>query len=400
MRQREHRMQHSAWLKPKSYRFIVLALVFVLLLCVVNISYLLSRSSNGLNSDPVPFLLLPTTEGFTNNYLNINDAWEKFTKRHGRRISILRTRVSHYGDMSFCVGDYLQLPPGVECSPQLADRALLGAGLSTPCVYPRPVYQDISWYVNLADSWLSVAADVLPSNATVRELPGVRVTEASSWDYLRESCGLYRFTDYHFSPTKSFPLHFQPRIMDQFTALRERLVTMDASFKVSSFAVVHWRRGDEESRYFEGDRLPLNCRGPEHLVHALQHLQRQGVLPSSVYISTNEQNVTSLAHLAGHGFVTFNIFSVEAALRGPTLPALDPVELFLFELNLMATASVFVYFGNSKVPLLVGRLMRQRGQPFDARSFSVSSAADGAEEYASALVKRSGDKRGATHGAQ
>jgi hypothetical protein len=395
-------------IKTKSIKIKLIVLLFILLLCVINISFLLwQRAKNAVNTEP--FLLLPTTEGFANSYLNVNDAWFQFTVLHGRQVSILRTKVPHYDNIHFCVGDYLVLPPGVSCSALLADDVLLqglgGEGGSAGCVYPRGVYRDIAWFTDQAESWLSeaaMAAQPFPSNSKddsqdkdkdksesesnnsnstpyipppyVDELRGVRVTEGeASWDHRHEGCGLYRYTDYHFSPEKTFPVVFQPDVMWQYRTLLRLLVDMNELF-LDPFVVVHWRRGDEASRYYEGDALPLNCRGVEDFVSALQQLQRELGLQSNFYISTNEQDPASLSYLEQAGFLTSRALLaspgfLHLATAGLLAPP-DEVQLFLFELNLMAEAGAFVFFGSSKVPTLVQRLMRQRAHLFEFRTLS------------------------------
>lgn len=373
---------------PMSILIKLFLLVIVLLICVANICFMFwqtSRHSSGgafvrSEVDSTPFILVPTTEGFTNNYLNINDAWMKFTRARGRSVSILRSKVPHYDDTAgFCVGDYLQLPKGIACSTSLADDFLQDS--SKFCNYPRGFYREISWFVLLAESWFSEAWALLPEGATVDSLAGVRVTENLTWDYAHEGCGLYRFTDYSFSEATAFPIIWQPHIAAQHAALLAVLVSLNELF-AAPFVVVHWRRGDEVSRYTEGDVLPLNCRDEEALTGALEQWQRDLALPRSVYISTNEQNQTRLAFLEARGHFTSR--ALLAALAPRSAPG--QVELFLFELQLMSSAGMFVYFGSSKVPLLAGRLMHQRGLTYATRSLPLQSAGGGVE-HARAFVK-------------
>ena len=411
-------MKQPGRLKTKPIKIkvvaILCALLCILVLCILNLSFLLWQPpKHTVVVNPDPFLLVPTTEGFANSYLNVNDAWFQFTKSRGRKVSILRTKVPHYENIHFCVGDYLTLPPGIACSDLLADEALQGGvldattGAALACKFPRHFYRDIHWFVDLAESWLGAAAQFMyNSTATVEVLAGVRATEEASWDYEHESCGLYRYIDYHFSASKNFPVVFQPHIMEQYAMLLDLLVEMNEMFMdPSSFTVVHWRRGDEVTRYYEGDALPLNCRPVEEFEAGLRQLlarlplplslgdssgssssssssSSSGRPPHAVYISTNEQNATSLGYLEARGYVTYRALLASPGYRRlDHYPALTAAEEFLFELNMMAAAGRFVFFGNSKIPTLVERLLQQRKQAFTVRtSTTLQSSGIGSRE--------------------
>ena len=75
----------------------------------------------------------------------MNDAWHEFTLKRRRSLEILRTRVSHYGHVNFCVGDYLVLPPGVQCSNVTAARVLNDA-VDGVCKYPKDSYLGVWTY--------------------------------------------------------------------------------------------------------------------------------------------------------------------------------------------------------------------------------------------------------------
>jgi hypothetical protein len=263
------------------------------------------------------------------------------------------------------------------------------------CDFPRFFYRDILWFVESADSWLGTAAQFMHNeNDTVATLKGVRVTEDATWDYQHVTCGLYRFTDYKFSHSKNFPVIFQPRVMEQYDMLQQLLVEMNDLFlDPSTFTVVHWRRGDEITRYYEGTTLPLNCRPVEEFEAGLRQLLASPSLGGSaattlsspgsddqhaVYISTNEQNSTSLSYLEDRGYVTLRALFASPGYRAlDHYHPLDSPEQFLFEINMMAAAGRFVFFGSSKIPTLVERVLNERELAFRVRSTSMKSSSNG-----------------------
>ena len=368
--------------KKISFKTIVLLVLLslVLLLCVINIYFLLYHTT----INPRPFLLLPTSEGFANNYLNVNDAWYEFAKKRGRKISILRTRVPHYENIHFCVGDYIILPPGVECSDLLADDLLQGANTEygpVSCKYPKGFYKNISWFTGHAESWLSEIAQFMMKSSSLDDLKGVKVTEEATWDYRQDDCGLYRYTNYQFSNLRNFPVEFTTRILKLYYVLYDILTDLNDAF-LDPFVVVHWRRGDEITRYYEGEKLPLNCQSVEEFVSFLQKVKKLYSLSDNFYISTNEQNLTALRYLEDHGYYTYSsIISTRKFKSLNEYYRMNDVEKFLFDVNMMADSGMFLYFGNTKIPLLVERLMLQRNYTVEMKKVSINSGHNESQTY-------------------
>ena len=297
--------------------------------------------------------------------MNVNDAWYEFTAKRGRSLEILRTRVPHYGYLKFCVGDYLVLPPGVKCSNVTVARVLKDAveGAGPYCKYPKGFYRGREWTYE-AHTWVYKAMKV-------DALPGVNVTDEETWDYLHEKCGLYRFTNYKFGRVGVFPLVFNKKIMLQYHSLRYMLTMKSRQFK-NTFAVVHWRRGDEITRYGTNESLPLNCQSVEVFLYFIQQLREMYALSHNIYISTNEENITSLSYLESHGLYTFrSIIGTPQYKHFSRLHKVAEVEMFLFDVNMMVDSVIYVFFGYSQVFHLVKRLKHQKKQNFVTKTLMV-----------------------------
>ena len=184
-----------------------------------------------------------------------------------------------------------------------------------------------------------------------------------------------------FKAGSSLPIIFRAKYKSLLRLAKLSLGLINDSYPVApgldiprdyEYAVVHWRRGDQEIRCSIGEDTSVNCNSAEELIMKVQQILRDGKYehkinyndpsltfhresqpkkidpknpPKVVYISTNEGNETILGLFEKAGFKTFKDLISSKGLPS-TLSSLDK---FVVELQMMIDADYYLAWGVSSI---------------------------------------------------
>lgn len=126
--------------------------------------------------------------------------------------------------------------------------------------------------------------------------------------------------------------------------------------KLTSFTVVHWRRGDQlPGRCAKNVDTSVNCANATSLVQRVKEHSKDQI----VYVATNEpQHSHNHSELRRHGFLTYS----DLASQDSAIAVADVFQVLVGEVGLMLRAATFLGWGVSEINDVVEHERRAAGR--------------------------------------
>ena len=161
----------------------------------------------------------------------------------------------------------------------------------------------------------------------------------------------------------TLPINFKEKYKKLFFEAKKNLGLYNIEANVNSieYAVVHWRRGDQNLRCSTNEDNSINCESAEALVSKIKQILSDGKYehkrtyeepstmfhresdpprinpknpPSVIYISTNEKNLSVLHLFQKNGFKTYKDLNFPHDL--------SPLDRFIVDLQLMIDSKYYL----------------------------------------------------------